>query len=370
MWEKSLVHSPFLIERQTNILVCRFLFIMVKTHSAQHNIALAMLSVTALVWGAGFLLSDLLLQNGFADAPFALNALRFAIAAILLALVFCTKVRFNRQTLLYGSVGGVLLFGGFALQLLGLKYTTPAACGFFTASYTLFVPFLVWILFKKRPTFMTMAGVIFALAGLLILNTNSSSLTADRETLLGNMITLGGSLFFAIQDIRRGGIRLAANKLCKLLVADSHNFRRRHGVRLLCADLCAKQAFPHGNVGAYRVRVACGRNTFRIAGAGTAYVANMRRRRAGACRRGAYRDFAHHNQQKDGARRRGTGALAAGKLAPTCGRGTSDKQKAKCVNTSYNFIAGGGEPPFLCAKAPSMPPVPASTEKGGTGTQF
>lgn len=76
---------------------------MVKTHSAQHNIALAMLSVTALVWGAGFLLSDLLLQNGFADAPFTLNALRFAIAAILLALVFCTKVRFNRQTLLYGS---------------------------------------------------------------------------------------------------------------------------------------------------------------------------------------------------------------------------------------------------------------------------
>lgn len=201
MWEKSLVHSPFLIERQTNILVCRFLFIMVKTHSAQHNIALVMLSVTALVWGAGFLLSDLLLQNGFADAPFTLNALRFAIAAILLALVFCTKVRFNRQTLLYGSVGGVLLFGGFALQLLGLKYTTPAACGFFTASYTLFVPFLVWILFKKRPTFMTMAGVIFALAGLLILNTNSSSLTADRETLLGNMITLGGSLFFAMQII-------------------------------------------------------------------------------------------------------------------------------------------------------------------------
>lgn len=167
----------------------------------QHILALVMLSFTALVWGVGFLFSDLLLQNGFNDLPITLNALRFSVAAVIVAIIFCRKVRLTKNTILYGVVGGAMLFGGFALQLVGLKYTTPASCGFFTASYVLYVPFLAWIFLKKRPSLLVVLGVIVALAGLAILNINVESPAKGDNVVLGNMLTLGGSLFFAAQIV-------------------------------------------------------------------------------------------------------------------------------------------------------------------------
>lgn len=167
----------------------------------QHILALVMLSFTALVWGVGFLFSDLLLQNGFNDLPITLNALRFSVAAVIVAIIFCRKVKLTKNTILYGVVGGAMLFGGFALQLVGLKYTTPASCGFFTASYVLYVPFIAWIFLKKRPSLLVVLGVIVALAGLAILNINVESPAKGDNVVLGNMLTLGGSLFFAAQIV-------------------------------------------------------------------------------------------------------------------------------------------------------------------------
>ncbi len=169
--------------------------------STQHNIALIMLSTTAIVWGAGFLLSTMLLQNGFAEIPLTLNTIRFGIAAILLTAVFCRKLKFCKKLFVYGLTGGAMLFGGFALQLLGLNYTTPARCGFFTASYTLFVPFIIWIFRKKRPSLLVGLGILSALAGLIILNINGGETPQGSNELLGNALTLGGSLFFALQIV-------------------------------------------------------------------------------------------------------------------------------------------------------------------------
>ena len=154
----------------------------------QHILALVMLSFTALVWGVGFLFSDLLLQNGFNDLPITLNALRFSVAAVIVAIIFCRKVKLTKNTILYGVVGGAMLFGGFALQLVGLKYTTPASCGFFTASYVLYVPFIAWIFLKKRPSPLVVLGVIVALAGLAILNINVESPAKGDNVVLGNML--------------------------------------------------------------------------------------------------------------------------------------------------------------------------------------
>lgn len=174
---------------------------MTDLRTRQHNIALIMLSVTAVVWGAGFLLSNALLAHGFSSVPLTLNALRFGIAAIILLAVFGRKIKLNKQLLFYGAIGGLFLFFGFALQLVALNYTTPASCGFFTASYTLFVPLIVWIFFKKRPTWVVSLGILSALAGLVVLNVPVSSVPKGENELLGNFLALGGSLFFALQII-------------------------------------------------------------------------------------------------------------------------------------------------------------------------
>lgn len=167
----------------------------------QHNIALIMLSVTAVVWGAGFLLSDTLLANGFSSVPLTLNALRFGSAAVILLAVFGRKIKLNKQLCIYGGIGGLFLFFGFTLQLIALNYTTPASCGFFTASYSLFVPLITWIFFKKRPTWLTSLGIVAALVGLLILNVPTGNVPKGENELLGNLLALGGSLFFALQII-------------------------------------------------------------------------------------------------------------------------------------------------------------------------
>lgn len=157
-----------------------------------------MLSLTAIVWGWGFVLNDQLLSQ-MHDTPTLLNAIRFTVAAVVLLVLFAKKIVINKQTLLYSCVGGTFLFLAFWLQIIGLKYTTPAHSGFFTASYVVFVPFIVWIIGKKRPTLSTLIGVAVALAGLAILNFKSE--TGVGNTLTGDLITLGSAVMFALQIV-------------------------------------------------------------------------------------------------------------------------------------------------------------------------
>ncbi len=174
---------------------------MVNSEKRQHNIALVMLCITAAVWGAGFVFGNSLLDNGFKPIPLSLNAVRFLFGSLILIAIFARKIRLTKQLLLCGAINGAMLCAGFSLQLMGLKYTTPAACGFFTAAYGIFVPFLAWILYKKRPSYLMFVGVGIALVGLVILNINTMDLMQDKDMLLGNMLTLLGSLFFAMQIV-------------------------------------------------------------------------------------------------------------------------------------------------------------------------
>lgn len=166
----------------------------------QHTIGLILLSMTALFWGAGFVLNAQLQATSFAGAPAALNAARFIGSAIILLLVFIKKLKLNKRVLLFGAVGGIFLFAGFQLQLVGLSYTTPAHCGFFTASYIVFVPFIAWIAYRKRPEWVVFVGVSVAIVGFIILNLNGQQDTA-KNTLLGDALTLASAIMFALQIV-------------------------------------------------------------------------------------------------------------------------------------------------------------------------
>lgn len=136
----------------------------------------------------------------FAETPAMLNAVRFVGSALVLLVIFAKKLKFNKKTLLFGSLGGVMLFAGFQLQLVGLGYTTPAHCGFFTAAYIVFVPFMSWIAYKKRPEWVVFVGVVLAIVGLIILNLNGGE-QKGSNVWLGDLLTLGGALMFALQIV-------------------------------------------------------------------------------------------------------------------------------------------------------------------------
>lgn len=158
-----------------------------------------MLSAVAVFWGAGFVLNKELLNLSFNDTPALLNALRFGISALCLLAVFNKKIRFNKKILLYGGVGGILLFAGFSTQLIGLKYTTPSHGGFFTASYVVMVPFIAWIAYRRRPHWVVFVGTALAIGGLVLLNFTNSEQTSSSW--IGDLLTIAGALCFALQIV-------------------------------------------------------------------------------------------------------------------------------------------------------------------------
>lgn len=172
---------------------------MLETDKKHHLIGLVMLSATAIFWGAGFVLNANLLNAAFNETPNLINTVRFGVATIILAIVFARKLKFNGKTLLYAGLGGFMLFAGFTLQLLGLKRTTPSHNGFFTAAYVVFVPFISWILRKKRPSWVTFVGVVVTTIGLAILNFTTDAESNVSDTLIGDLLTLAGAVLFASQ---------------------------------------------------------------------------------------------------------------------------------------------------------------------------
>lgn len=171
---------------------------MVKTNEEKRILSLVMLIIVALVWGIGFVLADELLADGFAPVPGLQNALRFCIGTTLLVIVLWKHIKLTKQTVLYGAIGGALLFGGFLLQLAGQKYITPAHCGFFTALYFVMTPFFAWIVYKKAPHYTVFIAVALAVVGLVILNIGKMP---TAEETLGSMLTIAGATMFAIQIV-------------------------------------------------------------------------------------------------------------------------------------------------------------------------
>ena len=171
---------------------------MLNKTTKQHTIGLILLGFTALFWGAGFVLNDQLLDAAFFNTPSLLNALRFVIAALCLLAVFNKKIKFNKRILLYGGLGGLMLFAGFLTQTIGQKYTTPSHSGFFTASYVMFVPFITWIAYKKRPHVISFVGVAIAIVGLVILNFKNDELGAENAW-IGDLLTIFCAVMFALQ---------------------------------------------------------------------------------------------------------------------------------------------------------------------------
>ena len=171
---------------------------MIKRTNRQHTIGLILVLMTAIFWGAGFVLNDQLLRAGFANTPSLLNALRFGVATLCLLAVFNKRIRFNKHILLYGGLGGVMLFAGFLSQTIGQKYTTPSHSGFFTASYVMFVPFISWIAYKKRPQWIMFVGAAVAIVGLVILNFKIGDM-GRKNMWIGDLLTIFCAVMFALQ---------------------------------------------------------------------------------------------------------------------------------------------------------------------------
>ncbi|MTV49413.1 EamA family transporter [Heliobacillus mobilis] len=179
-----------------------------------------LLSVAA-IWGGTFVA----VKNAIAVIPpYAFLAIRFFIAALFLA-VF-TAGRWSRMTRATGRDGFLLggcLFGGYALQTIGLQYTTSSNAGFITGLSVVMVPLITWVILKERPRSGVLAGVALSIAGLGFLTlTDTLQINPGDLLVLGCSVCFGLHIYLAGQVTRRHDpILLTVSQLVVVAIACS-----------------------------------------------------------------------------------------------------------------------------------------------------
>jgi drug/metabolite transporter (DMT)-like permease len=166
-----------------------------KRYSAEGAIVLA-----ALLFGITFPLVHDALKD---VTPFAYLVLRFAIALLALgpfAFAITRAGRDDRRLLLrVGLLAGVLLFGGYATQTVGLKSTSPSTSAFITGLYVAMTPVVESVVHRRRPPWEVIVGIAVATVGLFLL----TGATLEFQT--GELLTLACAAIFAVWIVYQGG---------------------------------------------------------------------------------------------------------------------------------------------------------------------
>ncbi|MGL4732024.1 MAG: DMT family transporter [Clostridium sp.] len=160
---------------------------MFKGHIAEFGLILI-----AMIWGSGFVGTQLALDGGL--TPLQLLTIRFFIGAVLINLIFFKQIKenINKEILKSGVILGFFLFIAFAVQTIGILYTTPTKNAFITAANVVIVPFIGFFIYKRKLDKIGIISSIMTLIGIGIL-----SLEADFSINIGDFLTLICAFGFA-----------------------------------------------------------------------------------------------------------------------------------------------------------------------------
>lgn len=151
-----------------------------------------MLCITAIIWGSGFVVSAVALEH---YTPYQILAGRFLIGFLILGVIFYKKFKgLNKGIIIKGLVLGFFLYIAFALQTVGLQYTTPSKNAFLTAVNVVIVPFIAFFAYKRKIDKFELTGAILAIIGIGFL-----SLQFSADVNVGDLLTLACAVAFAYQ---------------------------------------------------------------------------------------------------------------------------------------------------------------------------
>lgn len=164
------------------------------------------LLIIAFVWGTTFVL----VQQAIAvlpPYPFLFVRFTFAFLFLLLVLFFLKKranqveKRKGKTTELWkaGFILGFWLFAGYALQTVGLLYTTSSKAGFITGLNVVLVPLFSFFILKTAPRLNAIVGAFLAMGGLYFL-TLGDALYLN----IGDLLVFFCAIAFALQIVYTG----------------------------------------------------------------------------------------------------------------------------------------------------------------------
>lgn len=154
------------------------------------------LAAAAFLFGSTFLV----MQDAVEDVePVPFLVARFAIGALVLLPLALAKERPSRRIVRDGGAAGVALAAGYVFQTVGLQYTTSSVSAFLTYLLVVFVPLLSAVLLRRPPLPSTVAGVVLAVVGLLLLTAGAG--TGGIGVGRGELLTIGCAVAFALHII-------------------------------------------------------------------------------------------------------------------------------------------------------------------------
>jgi drug/metabolite transporter (DMT)-like permease len=163
----------------------------------------------AAVWGTGFVVSRLATTQ---LSTLYFNGGRFLLAAAVL-LLFIALQRGNRGRVSRAQVPwmilvGGLLFAGAGLQQAGLVTTTVSNASFITGLYVVLVPLILFLVLKKRVSWLLWVAVILAAIGVMLL-----SLQGEFHLAVGDVLVLLGAFMWALHIILVGRLASAGTNV-------------------------------------------------------------------------------------------------------------------------------------------------------------
>lgn len=160
-------------------------------------LAIGGLILVTVIWGGGFVASDIALES---MKPFQIMMVRFLLASVLMGVISRgqrkseEKLKDRAGAIKAGILMGVTLFMGFAFQIIGLQYTTPSKNAFLTALNVVIVPFIAFVILKKKIGAKGIIGAVMSVLGVALL-----SLNGNFTVSLGDGLTLFCAVGFAFQ---------------------------------------------------------------------------------------------------------------------------------------------------------------------------
>ena len=149
---------------------------------------------TAIIWGTSFVV----LKETLNEIPtHYVLAYRFSGAAVLMLLLGLKKLeKIDRAYVKGGVIMGILLYFAYTIQTYGLYYTTPSKNAFLTTSYCVLVPFIYWVLTKRKPSIYNFIAAAICLAGVGFVTLHN-----DKGVNIGDVLTVCSGLFYALHII-------------------------------------------------------------------------------------------------------------------------------------------------------------------------
>jgi drug/metabolite transporter (DMT)-like permease len=155
---------------------------------------------TTVIWGGTFAIIKTALGS---ISPMMFLSFRFSIATILfLPFVIRRLKKLDSSSIKGGLILGLLYFGGFAAQTIGLNYTSATKSAFITGTFVIFTPIFQIIIEKKLPSKGNIIGIILVAGGLIFLSSRGTHFLDIIHELgtnfnVGDYLTLICAIFYS-----------------------------------------------------------------------------------------------------------------------------------------------------------------------------